>query len=106
LERHKVLPLNDNGSTPTQGPRLEISDVRKTGFLNPPHEESEERLSVFRVFEIPSLSPRAISKLFPLDSQHLLLFAGSWHGDCIRRLCVRINKQRLLQKQLEKHNAT
>jgi hypothetical protein len=70
------------------------------------HEESEERLSVFRVFEIPSLVPRGISKLLPLESQHLLLFAGGWHGDCIRRLCVRINKQRLLQKQLEKHNAT
>jgi hypothetical protein len=34
-ETQKALISNDNGLEPTRGLRLEISDVRKTRFLNP-----------------------------------------------------------------------
>jgi len=58
------------------------------------HEESDERLSVFRVFEIPSLSPRVASKLLILVPQRFLHYEGSWHGHCISRLCMRIRQSK------------
>jgi AcrR family transcriptional regulator len=56
------------------------------------HEEPNERLSVFRVFEISSLSRRVGSKPLLLEAQHLMNFEGRWHGHCVSRLCMRIQQ--------------
>jgi hypothetical protein len=47
------------------------------------HEESDDRLSVFRVFEIPSLSPQVGSKPLAPVFQHLLHCTTSWPANCI-----------------------
>ena len=76
-KQHTVPPIPDKMSAAS------VSLASGNWCLPALHEESDERLSVFRVFEIPSLSPQVGSKPLAPVFQHLLHCTRSWPGTCI-----------------------
>ena len=52
-------------------------------------EGPEEQLFVFRTLEISNVMPRGAAKSLPIEAEHFLQFAGSWHDHCKSNVCKR-----------------